>query len=113
MFSTKPMSGFRIFTIIWCGQFVSMLGTGMTRFALLIWAYQQTGSATTLALLGFFAWLPMILISPIAGVWVDRLDRRRILILADMGSGVLTLFVLVMYGMGDLALWHIYLLEAL
>jgi MFS transporter, DHA3 family, macrolide efflux protein len=113
MFSTRKLSGFHIFTIIWCGQLVSMLGTGMTRFALLIWAYQQTGSATTLALLGFFSWLPMILISPLAGVWVDRLDRRRILILADLGSGLLTLFVLSTYATGTLVLWHIYLLEAL
>lgn len=41
----------RTFTLIWLGQLVSLLGTGMTRFALLIWAYQQTGEATTLALL--------------------------------------------------------------
>lgn len=117
MQSTQNLTNFRIFVIIWSGQLVSMLGTGMTRFALLIWAYQQTAPgghpATTLALLGFFAWLPMILISPFAGVWVDRLDRRRILILADLGSGLLTLFVLVMYATGELALWHIYLVEAL
>jgi MFS family permease len=71
------LTGFRVFTIIWFGQLVSMLGTGMTRFAIMIWAYQQTSQATTLALLGFFSGLPMILISPLAGVWVDRLDRRR------------------------------------
>jgi len=113
----KQSSGFRTFTIIWFGQLVSMLGTGMTRFALMIWAYQQTAdsgqAATTLAMLGFFAWLPMILISPLAGVLVDRWDRRRVLILADLGSGLLTLFVMAMVATGNLALWHIYLLEAL
>ena len=61
MLSQKPVNGMRTFTIIWFGQFVSSLGTGMTRFAFLIWAYQQTAAegnpATTLALLGFFAWL--------------------------------------------------------
>ena len=60
------------FTTIWLGQFVSLIGTAMTRFALLIWAYQQTQSATTVALLGFFAFVPFVLVSPIAGVWVDR-----------------------------------------
>jgi DHA3 family macrolide efflux protein-like MFS transporter len=113
MFSTRDLTGFQIFRIVWFGQLVSMLGTGMTRFALMIWAYQQTGSATTLALLGFFAWLPYVLISPLAGVWVDRLDRRRILIAADLGSGLLTIFVLAMYWEGSLAIWHMYLLEAL
>ncbi|MFN8441248.1 MAG: MFS transporter [Caldilineaceae bacterium] len=106
-------SGFRTFLIIWAGQFVSMLGTGMTRFALLIWAYQQTGSATTLALLGFFAWLPFIIVSPIAGVWVDRLDRRRVMIWADVGSALLSVFVLTMLLTGHLAIWQIYLLEGM
>jgi MFS transporter, DHA3 family, macrolide efflux protein len=113
MCSTRTLTGFQIFRIVWFGQLVSMLGTGMTRFALMIWAYQQTGSATTLALLGFFAWLPYVLVSPLAGVWVDRLDRRRILIAADLGSGLLTLFVLATYWNGSLDIWHMYLLEAL
>lgn len=113
MFSTDKVSGFHTFSIIWFGQLVSMLGTGMTRFALMIWAYQQTGSATTLALLGFFAWLPYIAVSPVAGVWVDKLDRRQVLILADLCSGLLTLFALTLLAMGELAIWHIYLVEAL
>src|SRR5688500_9221565 len=117
MLSQKPVNGMRTFTIIWFGQFVSSLGTGMTRFAFLIWAYQQTAAgdnpATTLALLGFFAWLPYILLSPIAGVWVDRLDRRLVLVLADLGSGLTTAVVLLLYLTGDLQIWHLYLLEGL
>ena len=109
----KQRSGFRTFLIIWLGQFVSMLGTGMTRFALLIWAYQQSGSATTVALLGFFGWLPFILVSPVAGVWVDRLDRRRVMILADVGSALLSVFALTMLATGRLEIWHIYLVEAM
>lgn len=113
----KPHNGFRTFMLIWFGQFVSMLGTGMTRFALLIWASQQTAPgghpATTLALLDFFAWLPLILISPVAGVWVDRLDRRRVLIAADLASGLATFLVLVMFFTDQLAIWHIFLLKGL
>lgn len=113
MLTTNRLSGFQTFTFIWIGQLVSMLGTGMTRFAMLIWAYQQTGSATTLALLGFFAWLPYVIVSPVAGVWVDRLDRRLVLILADCGSGLLTASILALYLTGHLSIWHLYLLEAL
>ena len=47
----KQLSGYQTFTVIWFGQLASLLGTALTRFALLIWAYQQTGQATTLALL--------------------------------------------------------------
>ena len=101
----------RTFTLIWFGQFVSLLGTGMTRFALLIWAYQQTGEATTLALLGFFSYIPYILLSPVAGIWVDRLDRRTIMIIADLGAGLMTLIIFGLFWMGGLAIWHLYLLQ--
>lgn len=111
--SKTPLTGFQIFLIIWAGQFVSTLGTGMTRFALIIWAYQTTGSATTLALLGFFAWLPFVIISPFAGVLVDRLDRRWVMIVADLGSGLMTLLVGYFYWQGELQIWHIFLLEGM
>ena len=61
MFKKHTLTGWQTFSLIWFGQFISLLGTAMTRFALLIWAYQQTGEATTLALLGFFAFIPYIL----------------------------------------------------
>ncbi|MCA9975409.1 MAG: MFS transporter, partial [Anaerolineales bacterium] len=105
-------SGMRIFTLIWFGQMVSLVGTAMTRFALLIWTYQQTGVATAVALLGFFAFIPYVLISPIAGVLIDRYDRRHIMILADLGAGVVTIGLLVMYRLGALQIWHLYVAEA-
>jgi len=99
----------KTFIIIWSGQFISRIGTAMTRFALLIWAYKQTGSATSVALLGFAAFLPMILISPFAGVWIDRFDRRKILILSDLGAGLMTVAMLALVATGQLQLWHLYL----
>lgn len=101
----------RTFTLIWFGQFISLLGTGMTRFALLIWAYQQTGEATTLALLGFFSYVPFILLSPVAGIWIDRMDRRTIMIISDLGAGVMTIIIFALYWFGGLAIWHLYLLQ--
>jgi hypothetical protein len=103
----------RTFLIIWLGQFVSRVGTAMTRFALLIWAYQQTGAVTTVALLGFFGFLPYVLLSPVAGVWVDRLDRRKVMLLADLGSGIVTAALMGLYFSGGLAIWHLYAAEAL
>ncbi|MCB0065052.1 MAG: MFS transporter [Caldilineaceae bacterium] len=105
-------SGFRTFTIIWVGQLVSLLGTGMSRFALLIWAYQQTGLATTLALLGFFSWVPLVIVSPLAGVVVDRWDRRKVMLLADLGAALMTGIVLLLLLTGRLAIWHLFVLEA-
>jgi DHA3 family macrolide efflux protein-like MFS transporter len=107
------LSGMKTFTIMWFGQLVSLLGTAMTRFALMIWAYQQTGEATTLALLGFFAYIFQILLSPVAGIIIDRVDRRLILLLSDLGSGVMTGWLLLLFAAGSLEIWHLYVVEAL
>ncbi|MEM7336919.1 MAG: MFS transporter [Chloroflexota bacterium] len=104
--------GFQGFTIIWFGQLISMLGTGTTRFALTVWAYQQTGTATALALVAFFAFAPLVIFSPIAGVLVDRWNRKLVLMLSDLGAGCATIFLLVMLSTGNLQIWHIYLASA-
>lgn len=101
------------FTVIWFGQLVSLLGTAMTRFALLIWAYEQTGQATTLALLGFFSFGLDVLLSPIAGVLIDRWDRRLVLLFADFGAGLMTVTVLILYMTDTLQIWHLYVVQAL
>ncbi len=106
-------NGMKTFTIIWFGQFVSLIGTAMTRFALLIWLFEETGRATDVALLGFFSFVPFVLVSPIAGVWVDRFDRRKIMVLADMGAGIMTIGLLVLINSGNLQSWHLFLVQAL
>lgn len=105
-------NGFKTFTIIWLGLLVSFIGSAMTRFALLVWAYQQTQQATTVALLGFFAFAPLVLLSPLAGVWVDRLDRRWVMIVTDLGAGLITLMLLSLYWSGNLEIWHLFVAES-
>lgn len=99
----------KIFYILLFGQSISLLGTGMTRFAVMIWAYEQTKSATALALLGFFNCLTYIIASPFAGVFVDRWSRRRVMLLADFSAGLTTVFLLAINLTGELQLWHLYL----
>lgn len=100
--------GLRTFLIIWFGQVISMLGTGMTGFALTIWAYEQTGKATTLALLGFFMFFSSSLLGLFTGVWIDHFDRRRVMIVSDLGAALVTLAVLGLYSSGSLRIWHLY-----
>ena len=69
----------RTFARIWCGQLVSTLGSYMTFFALTLWAWDQTGSATTLALVGFFSKLPKIPTTLFAGLIVDRFNRKHLM----------------------------------
>lgn len=105
--------GIRTFLLVWFGQAISTFGTAMTRFALLIWAYDQTGQATTLALLGFFSFAVHVVLLPVAGVWVDRLDRKRIMLVADLGAGLITVGFVLLLTAGRLSIWHLYLGEAL
>ena len=100
----------RTFTLLWFGQLISLLGTGMTWFALTIWAWQETGQASALALVGFFSFLPVVLVSPFAGVFVDRWSRKAILIGSDLVAGLSTVLLFALYTSGNLALWHIYLI---
>ena len=76
MKTTAFNKGWRTFYTIWGGQAVSLIGSAMSRFALTIWAYQQTGAATTLALLGFFNYGAFVACSPLAGLLVDRYNRE-------------------------------------
>lgn len=105
-------SGMLGFSIIWFGQLVSLTGSGMTVFALTLWAWQATGSATALALMGFFFMGPTVLMSPIAGALVDRWSRKFVMILTDVVSGLATLTVLLLYLSGQLQIWHLYAIAA-
>ncbi|RPI33723.1 MAG: MFS transporter, partial [Chloroflexota bacterium] len=103
----------RSFYILFAGQALSLLGTGMTRFAVMIWAFEKQGTATTLALLGFFTCISYVVASPFAGVLVDRWDRRKVMLVADLGAGLMTGAMLVLFASGRLEIWHLYLAEVL
>jgi DHA3 family macrolide efflux protein-like MFS transporter len=96
------------FSIVWAGQFLSYIGSGMTRFALTIWAWQVTGQATALALVGFFSFAPAVLVSPLAGAIVDRVSRKTVMIASDLAAGLSTVVVLILHLTGHLQIWHLY-----
>jgi MFS transporter, DHA3 family, macrolide efflux protein len=108
----RQIAGFRGFSIMWFGQSVSLIGTAMSRFALTIWAYQITGSATALALVAFFSFAPTILFSPIAGALVDRWNRKTIMIITDLAAGMATIGLLILFTTGQLEIWHLYVAGA-
>jgi DHA3 family macrolide efflux protein-like MFS transporter len=105
----KGMLGF---TIIWLGQIISVLATSMSGFALTIWVYQKTGSATTLGLMQVFFITPFLLISPIAGVMVDRYNRKLMMMVGDLAAGLATIAILILQALGVLQIWHLYIAMA-
>jgi DHA3 family macrolide efflux protein-like MFS transporter len=100
------------FTLVWIGQVISLLGSGMTWFALTIWAWEITGQATALALVGFFSFGPTVVLSPIAGALVDRWDRKLVMMLSDLAAGLMTVIVLALILTDSLQIWHLYLTGA-
>ncbi len=100
--------GMGLFTLIWLGQLVSAVGSGLTGFALGVRMFQSTGSVTRLVLIGLAMFLPTVLLSPWAGVLADRWDRRHLLILSNLGSAVSTLGLYALIQADLLVEWHIY-----
>ena len=112
MKSPSHLEGMFGFTVACFGQFVSMLGSGLTRFALIFWLYGETGEATSMSLLAFFSFAPTIVLSPVAGVLVDRWNRKLVMMLSDLAAGLGTAAILVLLSSGHLEIWHLYLLGA-
>lgn len=102
----------RSFTILWLGQLLSMLGTAMTRFVLAIFLWQQTGQATAMVMVAVVNGVTSFAANLVAGPLVDRFSRKQVMILADLLTGLSTVFLLVMAWLGSLAPWHIYLASA-
>lgn len=100
------------FLILWAGQLVSGLGTGMTGFALGIHVFRETGSAAGFALVILCLFLPAILLRPVGGVLADRFDRRLLIILGDAGSAAAVLALLFILRGGALPVRLVYLVTA-
>ena len=112
MSEQKRPAGMRAFWIIWAGQVVSLMGTAMTNFGLTIWAFEKTGEATALAMIGFFFITPMVILSPTAGAIVDRSNRKLMMMLSDLAAGLTTIVQLTLLATGNLEIWHLYITAA-
>jgi len=111
----KPiqLTGMPAFNLIWAGQFVSLIGSSLMRFAVGIWLYEQTGLATTFTTMIFLSSLPRVLLSPVAGALVDRLNRKFMLMVSDLATALLTIVIFLLLQGDSLSIWHIYVLAAL
>ena len=102
-------TGMFAFTVIWLGQIISVLASSMSQFALTIYMYEKTESATALGLMQVFYFVPFLLISPMAGVMVDRNNRKLMMMISDLGAGLATLGILTVVYFDVWQFWHMYL----
>ena len=97
---------------IWSGQLPSILSSEVVAYSIIFWMSLETGSAEVLALAAIAGMLPQSLLGPLVGVYVDRWDRKRTMILADSFIALCTLALTALFWLGAARMWHIYILLA-
>ena len=103
----------RTFLILWATQTFSSLGSAMTGYALVLWSYEQQGSALVTALLMVSSYAPYVLCSIFAGALSDRWDKRRTMLVCDALAAATTVATLLLLRTGALRIWHLYVLNAI
>ncbi len=107
--TNTPPSGLNLdFWKFWAGQTISNLGSSFTAFALPLLIYKLTGSALNLALATAAAFLPYLLFGLLIGAWVDRLNRKRLMIAVDLINAGLLASIPLLAMLGMLPVWWIY-----
>jgi MFS transporter, DHA3 family, macrolide efflux protein len=110
--AARPEKSLTRFMLLWSGQIISVVGSGLTTFALGVKIYQETGSATQFTLSLLFGFLPGFLVAPVVGALVDRWDKRKTMILSDTGGALVALILALLALSNSLQTWHIYLATA-
>jgi MFS transporter, DHA3 family, macrolide efflux protein len=108
--SPHPIIGLRTYYLLLVAEAVSMLGSQISGLAVSIAVFRQTGHATPLALVAFFAAAPPVLLGGFAGALVDRFDRRTIMLIANIGFALSSGLLLISFASGHFQLWHLYVL---
>ena len=101
------------FLLLWGSQTVSQLGTAMTDYAVIIWVYSQRGTASSVTLLTVCTFLPTIFFRFLAGSMVDRQNKKRIMLIADLVAACGTLAVFALHSGEILQIWHLYVINFL
>lgn len=103
----------KYFIILWLSQSFSSLGSAMTNFALVIWSYQQYGSALQTAMITICSYSPYVIMSIFAGALSDRWNKKITMLVCDSFAAICTVCVILLLKSDSLQIWHIYLLNAL
>ncbi|MDR1584773.1 MAG: MFS transporter [Prevotellaceae bacterium] len=103
----------KTFAIIWTGQFFSILSSSIVGFACILWLSLETGSAEVLAIAAISSLLPQTVLGFFSGVFVDRWNRKKVMIISDMFIAFCSLLLAGLFYMGEIKPGYIYALLAL
>lgn len=88
----------RNFSMVVLGQIISLFGNAILRFALPLYLLNQTGSAALFGIVSACAFIPMIVLSPIGGIFADRVNKRNIMVVLDFSTALLVLAIILLLG---------------
>ena len=113
MKANHRLHGMQAFYALLGGQLISVLGSGMTRFGLGVWILAETGNTSAYTTMMFFAVFPAGLGALFTGPFIDRWDRRRLFIGANLVASLAILAMAILFFTGSMTLWHLYLAMAI
>ena len=109
----KTIKELKNFLLLWIGQFFSTLGSQMTSFAITLWIFEKTSNVLSLSISSALIMLPRMIIGIFASPLIDRFDKKKLILFTDIGAGICTLIIFLLYRNNNLELWHIYLLNTI
>lgn len=98
------------FFVLWSSQAASLFGSAVVQFALAWYLTRETGSATVLATALMVSFIPQVVLGPFVGPLIDRWDRKKIMIFADLYVMLLTVVLVILFATDSIQIWHIYLI---
>lgn len=113
MKTSHRLEGMQAFYALLGGQLISLIGSGMTRFGLSIWVLKETGNTTAYTTMIFFAVFPAGLGALFTGPFIDRWDRRKLFIGANIVASLAILAMAILFFTDSMTLWHLYLVMAI
>ena len=104
---------FRSFIFLLIGQLISLFGSSIVMFAIIWWITVETESVIILSITSFLSYAPVILLIPFTGVYADRLNKKKIIIISDLLQALLTLGIIIIFAFGTFNLIPIFILIVL
>ncbi len=105
------MNNYKRYIVFWISQALSQMGSSMTGFALILWAYTQEGTAMTVSLMTFFNYVPYIIVSLFAGTFVDNHSKKKIMVVSDSVAAICTVMMFLLHVGNQLQIWNIFLVN--
>jgi DHA3 family macrolide efflux protein-like MFS transporter len=109
--STKET--FRSYLIFWIGQLFSLLGSSVVQFVVIWWINVETGSPVYLSIAAFFSTIPMVILMPVVGVFIDRWNRKLTIAIADFLQALITLWLIILFISDNAEIWPVILINGL